>query len=202
MAPELVLGVLDQLNEGDEESPGMGALGDESLQQHTRNLLLDALVALGLIEEVECNAREVVRVAGRVSELVGDGIEAHIPAAIVQLHELLKDLHLRRAAETAGDLAVILLEAGKALHADIEDERVDLGRIQLLLALLAEVGNHVIQKVRRMLVAEVAVQLVLEKNEGGDNIGEDERALRDLRKLVNLEIAGDGVVEGNALGNG
>ena len=65
--PEVVARVLDELDKGDEQPPGVGAVDDEALQQHARDLLLDDLL-LRLGEQEEQHAAEVVRVVVRVPE--------------------------------------------------------------------------------------------------------------------------------------
>ena len=41
--PELVVGVLDELDEGDEEAPRVGTVHDQALKQDAGDLLLDGL---------------------------------------------------------------------------------------------------------------------------------------------------------------
>ena len=79
MIPELELSVLDELNEGDEQSPGVWSVDNESLQQHPCDLLLDGL-RVGLSKQVEHGAGEVVRVTVRVTQLVGDGVQEQVAA--------------------------------------------------------------------------------------------------------------------------
>ena len=49
MLPKLEVWVLDELYEGDEEPPGVGAVDDEALEQDAGDLLLDGL-GVGLLE--------------------------------------------------------------------------------------------------------------------------------------------------------
>lgn len=51
MRPEFVDGVFDQLDERDEQSPGVWSVHDESLQQHPGDLLLHGL-GVGLGEQI------------------------------------------------------------------------------------------------------------------------------------------------------
>ena len=93
--PELESRVLDELDEGDEEPPGVRPVHDQPLQQHPgegeededeedededvpSDLLLDGL-GVGLGEEVEEAAGEVVRVRVRVTQLVRDAIQEQVP---------------------------------------------------------------------------------------------------------------------------
>ena len=41
ISPEVVAWVLDQLNEGNQQAPGVWPVHNQSLQQYTRDLLLD-----------------------------------------------------------------------------------------------------------------------------------------------------------------
>ena len=43
-APEVVARVLDELDEGDEQAPGVRPIHDQPLQQHSRQLLLDDVI--------------------------------------------------------------------------------------------------------------------------------------------------------------
>lgn len=121
VVPELELRVLDELDESDEETPGMRPVHDQPLQQHSAaqaklvrasmfvgrfenvvdkntkarivfislslplpdmyvpgDLLLDGL-GVGLSEQVEQRAAEVVRVRVRVAQLVRDGVQEQVP---------------------------------------------------------------------------------------------------------------------------
>lgn len=72
--PELVNRVLDQLDERDEKAPRVRAVHNQPLQKHPRDLLLHRL-GVGLSEQVQEATAEVVRVAVRVAELVGDRVQ-------------------------------------------------------------------------------------------------------------------------------
>ena len=95
--PELESGVLDQLDEGDQETPGVGPVNDQPLKQHPGqkwqlkrvkilttdpnppgDLFLDSL-CVGLSKQVEEAAGEVVGVGVGVPQLVGDAIEEQVP---------------------------------------------------------------------------------------------------------------------------
>ena len=72
--PEFELWVLDELDEGDEETPWVRTIDDEPFQEDARHLLLDRFrVRLG--EQIEQRAAEVVRVAVRIAQLVGNSIQ-------------------------------------------------------------------------------------------------------------------------------
>ena len=59
LLPETIARVLDELDEGDQQAPRVGAVHDEALQQHARDLLHDERL-LGLQENVQKHAAEVV----------------------------------------------------------------------------------------------------------------------------------------------
>ena len=102
VGPELERGVLDQLDEGDQETPGVGPVDDQPLKQHpgqkwqlkrvkilTTEILLQDLNAPGdllldglrvsLSKQVEEAAGEVVGVGVGVPQLVGDAVQEQIP---------------------------------------------------------------------------------------------------------------------------
>ena len=106
MAPELVALILDQFDPGDQQTPRVGAVSEKPLEQHTGDLLLDALV-LGLTEEEEHDARVVVRVAGGVTELVGNSVQTSVATTVIELHQLLDDLHLGGLSQRVSDLRVV-----------------------------------------------------------------------------------------------
>lgn len=77
VVPKLELRVFNQFNESDEQAPRMRSVHDESLQQNSRDLLLDRL-GVGFEKQVEQRAAEVVRVAVRIAQLVGDGVKEQV----------------------------------------------------------------------------------------------------------------------------
>lgn len=79
VAPEGVARVLDELDEGYEQTPGVRAVDDEALQQHPRDLLLDQLAA-SLGKEEEQGAGEVVGVDVGVPQVVGQRVDEEVPA--------------------------------------------------------------------------------------------------------------------------
>jgi len=77
VAPELEDGVLDEFNEGDEQTPGVRTVDDESLEEHASYLLLYRL-SIRLRKQIEQRAVEVVRVTVWVAQLVSDGIQEQV----------------------------------------------------------------------------------------------------------------------------
>lgn len=100
VAPELEGRILYQLDEGDEKPPGVRPVHDQPLQQNSGggkglvlrrptgapgtggtgspgDLLLDGL-GVRFSEQVEHGAAEVVGVAVRVTQLVGDGVQEQV----------------------------------------------------------------------------------------------------------------------------
>ena len=85
--------LLDELDEGHQEAPGVGSVYDQALQEHPRDLLLHGVLA-GLSEHEEQDAGEVVRVVVRIAQLVGHRIEKQEAAlGAERLREVLEELH-------------------------------------------------------------------------------------------------------------
>ena len=74
MSPEVVSRILDELDEGDQQTPRMRPVHDQSFEEHARDLLLNDS-ELGFGEQVQDHAREVVRVAVRIAKLVCDRVD-------------------------------------------------------------------------------------------------------------------------------
>lgn len=79
MAPELEWWILDELNESDEQSPGVRTVHYQPLEQNSRDLLLDGL-GVGLGKEVKECAAEVVGVTVGVAQLIGDCVKEQVTA--------------------------------------------------------------------------------------------------------------------------
>lgn len=75
--PEIVDRILYQLNEGDEQPPGVWTVHYQPLQQHTSDLLLDGL-CICFSKQRQQSTTEVVCVAVGIAELVGNGIEEQV----------------------------------------------------------------------------------------------------------------------------
>lgn len=73
-SPELIAAILDQLNEGDQKSPGMWPVDDQTLQQHTCDLLAD-LLDTSVAEEPQDDATEAVSVHVGEAQMVCEGRE-------------------------------------------------------------------------------------------------------------------------------
>ena len=91
MLPELEVGVVDEFYECDEETPGVWSVHDHSLQQNTRDLLLNVF-RVGLCEKVEQHTAEVVGVVVRVAQMVGNRIEKQV-ATLKHTHTQLSYSH-------------------------------------------------------------------------------------------------------------
>ena len=93
VGPEVVAGVLDELNKCHKQPPGVGPVDDQALKEHPCDLLLDH-VHLRLRENEEQDAGEVVRVVVRIPQLVGHGVEEQEAALWAQrLGEEKEELH-------------------------------------------------------------------------------------------------------------
>lgn len=123
--PKLVGRILDELDERDQQAPRMRPIHDQPLEQHSGYLLLDGL-GVGLGEQIEQGAAEVVRVAVGIAQLIGDRVEKQIAALRVEVDgEILKDVHVRRVGDRrhVGRVALAAYE-GYGLGADVQDEGV------------------------------------------------------------------------------
>ena len=74
LVPEVVLDVAEQLDERDERSPWVGTVNQESLQQDSRHDLSE-LVDLHLMEEVQHQGTEPVRMRVRVTQVEDHGAQ-------------------------------------------------------------------------------------------------------------------------------
>ena len=77
MSPELEVGVVDEFDESDKETPGVWSVDYDSLEQHPRDLFLDVF-RVGLREQVEKHTAEVVSVVVRVAQMVGYCVQEQI----------------------------------------------------------------------------------------------------------------------------
>lgn len=77
VGPELVNGILDEFYEGDEQPPRVRSVDDESLEEHPGDLLLHCL-RVGLSEQVQKAAGEIVRVTIRIAKLIRDRVQKQI----------------------------------------------------------------------------------------------------------------------------
>lgn len=78
LIPEAIRLVIEQLDEGDDETPGVRSGNDDTLEQDSADTLGDSVGDLGAgrgTEEEEDEGGEEERVSGGVSKLVGDDRE-------------------------------------------------------------------------------------------------------------------------------
>jgi len=128
--PELEGGVLDQLNEGYQEPPGMWPVDNQSLQEDSCDLFLNSLCVC-LSEQVEETAGEVVGVGVGVPQLVGDTVEEQVAALGVHVHrQVLEDVHVAAVGDR-GDAGALALGPNvlDSLGANIHDKSIDHGDV-------------------------------------------------------------------------
>lgn len=77
LLPEFIAGILDEFDEGDEKTPWVRTMNNKTLEQDTGDLFADQLI-LGLEEEVEEHAGEVVGLVVGEAEMVSDGVDGVI----------------------------------------------------------------------------------------------------------------------------
>ena len=104
----------------------MRPVDDEPLEQDSGDLLLDGLL-VGLGEEEEEGAAEVLGVGVGVPQLVGDGVEEEVAALRLQVdRQVLEDVHVGGVADGAhvggGALGADELD-GRGAH--VHHQRVD-----------------------------------------------------------------------------
>ena len=75
--PEVISGILDELNEGNEQSPRMRSVHYQPLQENSSDLLLNGF-SIGLGKQRQQGTAEVVGVAIGIAKLVGNGIQEEI----------------------------------------------------------------------------------------------------------------------------
>ena len=75
--PEVVSWVLDEFDKSDEQTPWVRTIHYESLEQNSRDLLLNGL-SIGLRKQREESTAEVVGVAIGIAKLVGNGIQEEV----------------------------------------------------------------------------------------------------------------------------
>ena len=124
--PKLELGIFDQLDECDEQTPRMRTVDDEALQENARDLLLNGL-QVGFGEEIQQSAREIMRVRVGITQLIGDGVEEQISAFRIEIDgQVLENVHVRGMGD-GGDgwsQTTVLTDVLNGLSADVEDESV------------------------------------------------------------------------------
>jgi len=124
---EAVLGVLQQLSEGDAQAPGVRVMGLQALDEDPGDLLLDGLV--DVIEEVDDHPGIEVGVAVNISELIDDGVEqAHAGVRGQDQDDGLQDLIAFLL------LCLLLLLVGMSVALDKEGHRVEDRRVDALAA--------------------------------------------------------------------
>jgi len=194
--PELEGRVLDQLDEGDEQPPGMGSIHDQSLQQHPCDLFLNGL-SICLSKQVEQAAGVVVGVGVGVPQLVGNAVEEQVPALSVHVHgQVLEDVHVAAVGDAAHTGAVTLCsDELYGLGSNIHDESIDHGdvvshaRISSIATGVLEICSQLGQEGDWGSVLQVAVQVLLETwFDQSSVIGHHAGCNRDLGQHVHLEI--------------
>jgi hypothetical protein len=74
---EFVRWILHELDKGDQEAPRMRTVHDDSLEEHTSDLLLYGFrVRLG--EQIQQSAAEIVRVTVRETQLISDSVQKYV----------------------------------------------------------------------------------------------------------------------------
>lgn len=101
MAPEVVVAILDQFNEGNQKTPRMWAIDDQSFKKYSSDLLLNGfLICLG--KQIQQGAREVLRMAVWISQLISNTIKEKVASLSIKIHgQILEDVHVRSVGDSA-----------------------------------------------------------------------------------------------------
>jgi hypothetical protein len=156
---EAILGVLQQLSEGDAQAPGVRVMSLQALNEDPGDLLLDCLV--DVIEEVDDHPGIEVGVAVDVPELIHDGVEqAHAGVRGQDQDDGLQDL----IAFLLLCLLLLLVSMSVALDKEghrVEDRRVDaLAAVDELFALHHLICDGLDQVLILLLRPEVFLQVL------------------------------------------
>mmetsp|Transcript_8574 Transcript_8574/g.22973 ORF Transcript_8574/g.22973 Transcript_8574/m.22973 type:complete len:294 (-) Transcript_8574:5821-6702(-) len=185
MHPEVVAWVLDEFDEGDEQTPGVGAVHNEALQQHARDLLTRSL-RLAVHEQRQQHAREEVGVGVGEAQLVGNGVQHQVARlAVCLVQQVRVDVHCW-AVEWDG--------RGVHHSSHVQHEAVD----QVHVVVCAGGGNlvggegdalhQVLHEAARLACAQVAIHLALDVvRQQAIWVGQA-RGHADLRQQVHLEV--------------
>ena len=135
VTPKLITLILDELNERYQETPWVWAMENEPLEKNnTCYFLLDGHILF--TEQVEHHAGELMSMTWRVTQLIGNCIQADVAAVVIKLHNLLQNLELRRLGKRLMNLRI--LESVDSLHDNVQDQGIDARRIDIVSSLLEQ----------------------------------------------------------------
>ena len=77
MGPELIHRVFDEFNEGNQQTPRMWSVNNESLEENPHDLLLDGF-GIGLSKEIKNGAAKVLSVTVGIPQMVDHCIQKQI----------------------------------------------------------------------------------------------------------------------------
>lgn len=83
MTPKAVVWVLDQLNKRDEQTPRMWSIDNQTLQQHTGNLLL-CNILFAFHKQIQQDTAKVMCMTIRIAQLVRNGTQEQITTLQVE----------------------------------------------------------------------------------------------------------------------
>mmetsp|Transcript_1979 Transcript_1979/g.8732 ORF Transcript_1979/g.8732 Transcript_1979/m.8732 type:complete len:506 (-) Transcript_1979:5199-6716(-) len=168
----------------------MRAVHDQALQQDAGDLLLHR-VRRRAAEQLQHDAGEVVGVAVRVAQLVGDRVQHVVAPSRVQVgHEVEEEMYM-----CAGlSLVRALLQQPDRVNTDVHNQAVDQRDVVLRrVAALPQHRQQRLQEIRGGPAHQVLVEILLQQatRRLGQRLAEvrhDPRGLRDLREAIHLQI--------------
>mmetsp|Transcript_2978 Transcript_2978/g.5335 ORF Transcript_2978/g.5335 Transcript_2978/m.5335 type:complete len:511 (+) Transcript_2978:47-1579(+) len=197
VVPEEIAGVLDEFDKGDEETPWVRSVDDETLEKDAGDLFLDDVLG-GFGEHEEDDAAKVVGVVVGVAQLVGDGVEEEITAFRIKIAgKTLEEIKGSALGSVLGGGLVAGVGAVDGKVAGVEDKGVDEGDVVAGASgeglggreeeTLQEIGDDL------DAVVEEEVEVSVDGLEGGRDVGADVGGLLDLGQHVDLQVGREGV---------
>ena len=115
----------------------------------------------------------------RVTQQIGNCVQADVAAVVIKLHKLLQNLELRSLGKRLMNLRI--LESVDSLHANVLYQGIDVRCVDIVSSLL----EH---KATVLAVLEEGVEVGAERLQRPQNIRQNDRALSNLGQGVNLQI--------------
>ncbi|CAN8001118.1 unnamed protein product [Ixodes pacificus] len=222
MGPKLESWVFDEIDEGNQETPGMWTIYNKAQDNSPGNLLLDGL-SVGFSKKVEQGTTEVVSVTVRVAKLVGYCIQEQVAPcgtkATAVNSQVLEDVHVGRVRDGAhAGSQALALDVSNGLGAHIEHESIHQGNIVVHARLRGslEVAPQLRQECHGTPSLDVGVQILplrrwrtayahlleaLRLDHRG-KVGEHPGRLGDLGQHLHLEVGRERVRQAHVAGEG
>ena len=122
----------------------------------------------------------------RVTQQIGNCVQADVAAVVIKLHKLLQNLELRSLGKRLMNLRI--LESVDSLHANVQDQGIDARRVDIVSFLLEQTRQHASYKATVLVFLEEGIEVGAERQQRPQNIRQNDRALSNLGQGVNLQI--------------